>query len=161
LSEAYYNLGRYRVSFDAAVKSVELARSHGDADYLPSALLRKANAESKLGQQDAALADAQECLRVIEEKRAHLVPRDFMKRGFSEGNKYACDVTIRLLSEARQYDRAMEVAEQARSRAFLDLLATRQIQGARGEALSSLRQLRTQLAEQGHDPGSSEQWTGA
>jgi len=161
LSEAYYNLGRFRASFDAAVKSVEVARSHGDADYLPTALLHKANAESKLGQQDAALADAQECLHVIEEKRAHLVPRDFMKRGFAEATRYAFDVTIRLLSEARQHDRAVEVAEQARSRAFLDLLATREIQGARGDALSSLRQLRTQLAEQGQDPGSSKQWTSA
>ncbi len=136
LSHAYLKLGRFQVSLEAATKSVELARSREDADYLPTALIQKANAESKLKRHQDALADAQESLRVIEEKRAHLAPADFMKRGFADATREAFEFTMRLLIEAHEPARAFEVAEEARSRAFLDLLATREIQPAHGDLRS-------------------------
>ena len=55
------------------------------------------------------------------------MPSDFMKRGFAETARDAFDVATRLLADAHQPARALETAGQARARAFLDLLATRDL----------------------------------
>ena len=171
LAGAYFNLGRFPQAREAAIKAVDLARAGGNMEHLPDLLLQKARIESKLGEQEAALADANECLRVVEQTRRHLAPSDFMKRGFAETTRDAFDVTIRLLAEAHQPARALEAAEQARARAFLDLLATRDLQGARGQAVMALREVEGTLIRQGLDPfgpgpdaaGSAlwKQWTSA
>jgi CHAT domain-containing protein/tetratricopeptide (TPR) repeat protein len=138
LAIAYMHLGRNVQAKEAANKAVEVARARGHIDFLPKALLDRALAESLLGERIEAIADAQDTLRVIEQMRSHLVPTDFMKRGFTEATLGAFNLTIRLLSDAHQSGQALEVAEQARSRAFLDLLATRDLQGARGQGSPAL-----------------------
>ena len=171
LADAYFNLGQFPQAREAVVRAVDLARAGGNLEHLPGLLLQKALVESKLGGQEAALADANECLRVVEQTRRHLAPSDFMKRGFAEITREAFDVTVRLLAEAHQPARALEAAEQARGRAFLDLLATRDLQGARGEAVTTLREIEGRLVGQGVDPfghgpdaaaaGLWKQWTSA
>ncbi|HWX41163.1 MAG TPA: tetratricopeptide repeat protein, partial [Blastocatellia bacterium] len=83
LSIARFHLGQFAESLDAARKSVEASRTLNQTDALPGALYQKAQAEAKLGHAEAALADADDCLQTIEALRKHLVPSDFMKRGFA------------------------------------------------------------------------------
>jgi CHAT domain-containing protein/tetratricopeptide (TPR) repeat protein len=149
LAAAYFRMGRFEESREARTKAVELARARGNNVELPSLLLAKASVEERLGEREAALADAQECLRKIEQLRAHLVPGDFMKQGFAEMTQGAFDATIQMLADAQRPERAMEVAEEARSRAFLDLLATRDVQGSRGDALTRLRRVQGKLLAKG------------
>jgi CHAT domain-containing protein len=73
------------------------------------------------------LSDAQESTRIIEEMRARLVPLDFMKRGFSERNQEIYGLTISLMQAPGDEGGSLVVSEQARSRAFLDLLASRSL----------------------------------
>jgi len=127
LALAYQNLGQYQQALAAASKSVEEARAHKNEQLLSEPLMTKAHAEEKLGQSEAALGDVREALKVIEDLRAHLVPSDFMKRGFAEKTQEAFDYSVELLEGMNRPEQAVAVAEQARSRAFLDLLASHQI----------------------------------
>jgi CHAT domain-containing protein/tetratricopeptide (TPR) repeat protein len=143
LSEVQLNLGKLRQALAAASEAVDTARDQTDRDILPKTLYQKAQVEARLGDQNAALADAAECLQAIEELRKHLVPSDFMKRGFAAITQDLFGFSIELLARANQPGRAIEIAEQARSRAFLDLLATRDVQIAAGkEPLASLDKAR-------------------
>jgi CHAT domain-containing protein/tetratricopeptide (TPR) repeat protein len=152
LAAGYFHLGRFQESVNAASKAIELATAQKNVDPLPQSLVWKASAEDKMGDHDAALADARECLRTIERERAHLVPSDFMKRGFSEVTQRAFDLYVRLLEQAHEAVQALEVGEEARARAFLDLLATRNVEGPPGEQLASLREAEDRLEAQGVDP---------
>lgn len=147
LGVAYARLQRYQEAADAQSKAIEIARSSNDWDALPGALLERTADEEKLGKQTEALADAQETLRVYEEIRTHLVPTDFMKRGYSESTQAAYRLYVRLLENAGQPGHALEVAEDARARAFLDLLATRdlQVKAASQAQLASLRKAEAPL----------------
>jgi CHAT domain-containing protein/tetratricopeptide (TPR) repeat protein len=141
LGVAYVHLGRFQLAAATESKAIEIARSDMNWQVLPGALLERSGAEEKLGKRDEALADVHEALNVIEGIRTHLVANDFMKRGFSETGQIAYRVSVRLLEQAGQPGRALEVAEEARARAFLDLLATRdlQLKGASQQQLASLR----------------------
>jgi len=154
LSTAYFHLGRFQQSFEAAASGLEIARSQHNMDLVPGALLWKARIELKLGQQAAAEVDAEALLRTTEELRKHLVPSDFMKRGFSARAQDGFQFIIDLLTDTHQAGRALEVAEQARSRAFLDLLATRdlEVNAANRQQLAALRELHSDLRAQGVDP---------
>jgi tetratricopeptide (TPR) repeat protein len=73
-----------------------------------------------------ALADTREALRAIEQLRERLVPNDFMKRGFADQYPRLYASAIELLHQSGRAAEALETAEQARARAFLDLLAARE-----------------------------------
>jgi Uncharacterized protein conserved in bacteria len=75
------------------------------------------------GSLDAALADAQHSLAIIEEIRSHLVPEDAHKRGYNEASIQSYETTIAILARLNRYPEALEVTEQSRGRAFLDLLS--------------------------------------
>ena len=154
LSIARFHLGDFQQSVEGAAKSVEGFRAMKESGDLPQALYQKARAEAKVGDGKAALADAGECVRAVEELRKHLVTSDFMKRGFAGITQNAFGFSIELLMRDHQSARALEVAEQARSRAFLDLLASRDVQASpsREQQLASLRKLKDQLEVHGVDP---------
>jgi CHAT domain-containing protein/tetratricopeptide (TPR) repeat protein len=149
LGEAYSRLGRFQLAAETESKAIAIAQAAKNWQVLPGAFLVRAGDEDKLGKRVEALADAQEALHVIEGVRAHLVANDFMKRGFSETGQLAYSECVRLLEQAGQSGHALEVAEEARARAFLDLLATRdlQLKAASQEQLASLRK------GQGESPG--------
>jgi len=128
LAKAYDRLGEYDRVLAAATKSVEEARAHKNEQLLSEPLMLKAHAEEKLDQYELALGDVQDALKVIEGLRARLVPTDFMKRGFADKTQVAFAYSVELLHSMHQPQRALEVAEEARSRAFLDLLAARGMQ---------------------------------
>ncbi len=156
LADAYLGLGRYARALETAEKAVEFAYKTGNIELLFHPLQLRARAKAKLGQISDALANTGEALRVIEQLRARLVPTDFMKRGFSDRHQELFAFAIELHQQLDQPKEALEIAEQARARAFLDLLATRQLQAKASEPseLAALRKLESELQSQG--PGSTE-----
>ena len=121
---------------------------------MADALVGRARAKEKLGQAAEALADAQEALRFFERLRARSIPTDFMRSGFSSTRQELFAFMIDLLVREGQYERALETAEHGRARAFLDLLATRELEPRRadGAQLVALRDVERGLQEDGVDP---------
>ena len=151
LSQAYYTLGKYPQALEAAEKAVARTRQKQNLEFLPRPLLRRAKAKQKLGKTAEALVDAHEALAALEQLRARLVPADFMKRGFGDHNQELFAFTIELHQELGQPKEGLEAAEQARARAFLDLLAARQLQQKTVEpaGLVALRKLENELKSGG------------
>src|SRR5690606_14488686 len=72
-----------------------------------------------------ALDDHRAVLRTIEQQHASLVPSDFMKQGFGQLWTPAYSLAVRLLLRQGRPLEALETAELGRSRALLDLMASR------------------------------------
>lgn len=110
-----------------ADRSIEYASTAANRDYLVTLYYQRASINRALGRLDQALEDAREGVRRVEEIRARLVPLDFMKRGFSELHQAMFGFTLALSNQRGQPEQALQVSEQARARAFLDLLASRDL----------------------------------
>src|SRR6185369_2734306 len=123
LATVYSLMGRGADAVAAADRGVALCGD--DKINCIEAYNARSDANAVAGDRAAALEDLSRTLRSIEEVRAQLVPADFFKQGFSTYYKQAYSSAI-----ARQFDAglerdSLETAELARSRAFLDLLASR------------------------------------
>ncbi len=125
LASVYLELGRPADALAAAEKAVALC---GDSKVTCiQAYLERSNAHAGLGHRDAALDDLSLTLRTIEEMRAQLLPSDFFKQGFSSyyGPVYSSAIARQL--DAGRDREALESAELGKSRALLDLLASRSV----------------------------------
>jgi CHAT domain-containing protein/Tfp pilus assembly protein PilF len=129
LGEAYAGMRRYRAALNAANKAVTIFQQADESEHLLYSLQVRAEIRQSLGLSGEAKADMTEALRLIEQLRAHLAPNDFMKRGFAGQYQDFIAFGIDLLQRSGDHRQALEIAEQARARAFLDLLATRQTTG--------------------------------
>ncbi len=127
LAHNYLAVGTPERAIEHAHQSIKFAEQTSNRELLPALLLTRAEVYRALGRRSNALADAQASTRVIEEMRAKLVPLDFMKRGFSNRNQEVFSLTIALMHERGEDGRSLVVSEQARARAFLDLLASRSL----------------------------------
>ena len=123
---ARLKLGQPREALAAAERALELCGV--GADDCVMALRERARARAALGDDAAARADIAEALRRVEEVRARLVPTDFFKQGFTRTLESIHSVAIALNVADHADATALEIAERARSRAFLDLLAARAIE---------------------------------
>ncbi len=126
LSLAYSKMNRPRDALDAATKAVDLCKK--DESFCIDALGRRAAAHAALGNAQAALADINAALELIEGLRFQLVPTDFFKQDFNHAQSYIYSQAIALQLQEKQERQALETAELARARAFLDLLASRDVQ---------------------------------
>lgn len=90
-------------------------------------LQRRAEAHLAQGDMDAAIADVSTALDRIEEKRAKLLPSDFFKQEFVHRREAIYSLAIDLQLRQGRDREALETAELARSRAFIDLLASRDV----------------------------------
>jgi CHAT domain-containing protein len=125
LSEARFLLGQYEAAWKAANESLAIG---GDAsEFTRSALENRAQASWKLGRTQEALLDIRQLTESLEQARAKLVPSDFMKQGFSDTDRWVTTLSIHILLDGGEEREALETAERARGRAFLDLLATKNI----------------------------------
>ena len=125
LSLAYLKLARPQDAFAAASKAVD--RCAGDEDSCIDAFARRATVNAALGQPQAALADVNTALANVEAARQRLVPLDFFKQEFHHQQEDLYSLAIGLQVREKQDRLALETAELARSRAFLDLLASRDV----------------------------------
>ncbi|RPJ57723.1 MAG: tetratricopeptide repeat protein, partial [Acidobacteria bacterium] len=157
LSRAFVGLHRYEEALQAAEKAVAAASEPRRPDMLVDSLYGRALAKDKLGRAGPALADAEEALAVLEQIRARLVPIDYMKGGFGAQYQRVYSFLIGQLHRAGRHDRALEIAEQGRARAFLDLLATRDLTPRRSDhaQLVELREVERGLRTKGIDPAAS------
>jgi CHAT domain-containing protein/tetratricopeptide (TPR) repeat protein len=123
LARACLGLSRHAEALAAADRAVTLARERGVPLFAP--LETRARARQATGDVPGALADVREAIEVVERTRARLVPTDFLKQGFGERHQALFARAIDLLGRQGLAEEALVVAEQARARAFQDLLATR------------------------------------
>jgi CHAT domain-containing protein/tetratricopeptide (TPR) repeat protein len=123
LARATLGLGRLQEAEAAAEQAVALARERRQALFAP--LETRARVRQATGDVAGALADVREAIEVVERTRARLVPTDFLKQGFGERHQALFARAIDLLERQGLAEEALLVAEQARARAFQDLLATR------------------------------------
>jgi len=108
-------------------RAIEFARETANNDYLPTVYGYAAVIYKDAGRTDDALAAASEGVQIIEQIRSRLVPSDYMKRGFGDKWQEMYGATIGILQQRGEHERALTTSEQARARAFLDLLASRDL----------------------------------
>jgi CHAT domain-containing protein/tetratricopeptide (TPR) repeat protein len=129
LAGAYAGLGQ----LEEAAREADQAVALGEADDRPTSLLPALERRSRvrLARQDGpgASADAQRALALVERMRAKLPPRDFLKQGFGEMGQQMFTLAIEVGVGLGDAPGTLVAAEQARSRAFQDLLATRELVG--------------------------------
>lgn len=125
LARGYAALKMPREALAAADRAVELAPASAQAEDQYLALVARAGIHADARRDAEALADVEAALEKVEGLRERLVPDDFLKRGFGEQHRRTFDLAIGLLLRQDRALEALEVSEQARARAFLDLLATR------------------------------------
>ncbi len=121
-----YHLRHYQEAAEAATLALEHTEEIGFSDsrfYAARAL-----AYDKLGRTESSLSDIRRALAIVESNRAKLIPVDYLKRGFEEGKAGLYEAAIDLFHRAGLRAEAFEVAEKARARAFLDLVASRELQ---------------------------------
>ena len=152
LSAAYEGMGHLTAAREQADKAVELASAR--VDYMPVAMSQRAEVRELQGDFPGALEDALEVIRVTEGIRERLVPLDFMKQGFSSYYQLGYSFLVGLYLRLGKPEKALEVAELARARAFLDLLATKEVRlkAADESAVAALRRIEKELRAQGIDP---------
>ena len=126
LSLVYSKMNRHQDALAAATKAVELCK--GDEAFCSDALGRRAAAHAALGDAKSALADINAALEFLEGLRIRLVPSDFFKQDFNLTQQYIYSQAIALQVQEKQERQALETSELARARAFLDLLASRDVQ---------------------------------
>jgi CHAT domain-containing protein len=136
---------------------VALAGPGSGPDARAGALEKRARAKAALGRLADAQADALEALERLERLRARMIPTDFMKSGFSGEHGLVFSTLIDVTLRLDQPDRALEFAEHGRARAFLDLLATRELEPRPGAPpgpadLKTLRGIERSLVAKGVDP---------
>lgn len=126
LSRAYTRMSRHEEAVDAATKAVTGCEQIETACVV--AFRQRAAAHAALGETAAALSDINAALDNLEDTRARLVPSDFFKQDFHRAQESIYSQAIALQVGHKQERLALETAERARSRAFLDLLASRDVQ---------------------------------
>jgi len=87
----------------------------------------RARVERAAGAREEALRSLLASLDVIERLRLGVAPSDEAKAGYLESKLEVYAETIDLLVELGRPGQALEVSERARARAFLDLLAAREV----------------------------------
>lgn len=90
----------------------------------------QSEALERLGRHAEALDSSSSAATMVEGMRARLVPEDDAKRGFGETRRKLMSDHVARLAAAARPDDALEAAERARARAFLDLLATTDLRPA-------------------------------
>jgi CHAT domain-containing protein/tetratricopeptide (TPR) repeat protein len=130
LSDAYLKQGRYPESLDAVEKAI--ARCRGPLDCIEGRAARS-RTNLALGREEAVLADNKAILADIETMHRTLAPSDAAKQDFQRTWDEVYSLTIDLHFRRREFRDALEAAELARSRAFLDLLASRERQNSPGD----------------------------
>ncbi|HUL73663.1 MAG TPA: CHAT domain-containing tetratricopeptide repeat protein, partial [Vicinamibacterales bacterium] len=92
-----------------------------------------------LGNDAAAVADHDAALRELEDLHAHLAADDFLKQGFEDLWAPSYSLAIELHFRRGDVREALETAERARSRALLDLLASRETRASHASPVLTTR----------------------
>ncbi len=107
-------------------RAIALARAQANDQVLWTVAWDRGTIERALGRREEALASWRESLEAIEHLRSRVVVSDEARTGFLEGKQAVYADAIDLLMELGRVEEALELAERARARAFLDLLGGRE-----------------------------------
>ena len=118
----YHQLGREREADETMATAESVCRTLGDQSELGQTLIDRSAIKLKLGEPAAALPFAREAQGILENTLAHMEPNDANKQSYSAKVAEVYDLLIEILMKEKRYDEALSASEQARSRAFLDLL---------------------------------------
>jgi CHAT domain-containing protein/tetratricopeptide (TPR) repeat protein len=127
LTRAYLGLNapqRALTSAERAVAAADAGKS--DPRDRVTALAARASALAALGRYEDASADLKVAVDAVESIRFNTLRDDYLTRGFWQADQWLFSSSISLLQKQSRSKEALEVAEQARARAFLDLLADRE-----------------------------------
>jgi CHAT domain-containing protein/tetratricopeptide (TPR) repeat protein len=133
LAAADRALGRLQDALTEARQGMDHCAAASPIDCA-NAQLERASIELALGDEAAALADQQAVLQKVEDLHQTLAASDFLKQGFERLWTPTYSLAIDLLSRRGDARAALETAELGRSRALLDLLASRQLGAPPGAA---------------------------
>jgi CHAT domain-containing protein/tetratricopeptide (TPR) repeat protein len=126
LADADRQLGRSEDSLREADESLKTCAA-GERIQCVFAHIERANTNLALGHDQAALEDQQTALHLIEDSQSKLASQDFLKQGFDRFWQPSYTVAVELELRAGKIKEALETAERGRSRALLDLLASRDL----------------------------------
>jgi tetratricopeptide (TPR) repeat protein len=131
LSRADAGLGRFDEAASAADRAVALGEALARPPDLSWALQTRARLRLSRADVTGARADIERAIALLERMRATLPPRDLLKQGFADTLRDVFTLAIDLDVTRRDPAAALVMAEQARARAFQDLLATRELSSSR------------------------------
>jgi CHAT domain-containing protein len=134
LAQATLGLGRVPEALGHAEAAVARSRAVGDPYALVHALDTRARCVAAAGRVPDALRDAREAISVLEGMRSSLAAQDAARQEFADGYLRIYTTAVSVLRRAGHDLEALEVTERARARAFLDLLATRDVAPGPSEA---------------------------
>lgn len=127
LARAHLRLNQRSAALAEAEEAVAAARVVGDPEKVAHSLGVRAQSHLALGHVEAAYRDNAEALEVVEQMRANLAPEDRFRQNFSDTIGTLFTSAIHVLTRLGRHAEALDVAERARARAFLDLLASRDV----------------------------------
>ena len=151
LSRAYRGAQQDDRALECANKSVNLLRKADSPELLYVALQERADVYADLKRYPEALTDTEDAIHAVEQVRSKLVPADYLKQGYARRTQDLFASAIQLHERLGQHPEAMITAEEARARAFLDLLATRSVEqsNAQGSASAASIHAPADLSPQG------------
>jgi CHAT domain-containing protein/tetratricopeptide (TPR) repeat protein len=144
LADVYRAMGRLDAAITTADKAIELCSSAREDNFCVHALNTRAEVHLALGNRAGALADLNAALAMLERIRARLVPQDFFRQNFGRSLQATYSRTIEMQITDGDVGKALETAELARSRAFIDLLAGRDVamqEGAKSAPAATIADL--------------------
>lgn len=127
LGRVYALLGDAQRALACGQQAIEDSRRTGNEGMRWVADYRMGVIQRQLGLREQALLSLRESLAAIEDLRAGVTPDDEAKSGCPEDKQIVYAETVDLLIELGRVQEAMELAERARARAFLDLLRAREL----------------------------------
>jgi CHAT domain-containing protein/tetratricopeptide (TPR) repeat protein len=123
LADAYLAMDRFRDAESEETRAIAACEKAAKKDDLSIDYATRAKIRMNIGKLDDSLSDIRRSKSLIEEIRADLAPEDAYKQGYSQRNMDIFDTIIAILTQMNRNEEALETAEQARGRAFLDLLS--------------------------------------
>lgn len=148
-----------------AVEAGRQARAAADATGNPEMRWSAAHGHGRilrrLGRREEALVSILDAVAIIEGMRVDLLPSDAAKSGFFEKRQVVFEDAAALLVDLGRPERALEIAERARSRAFLDLLGSTERDGTASETEPSADEPSPPTPRtRGRTPGDAERGSG-
>ncbi len=138
LGRVYALLGGAKKALSCGQQAIEDSMRTGNEGMRWVAAYRMAVIQRQLGMREQALLSLRESLTVIEELRTGVSPDDEAKAGFLEDKQIVFAETIDLLIELGRAQEALDLAERARARAFLDLLRAKELHVSPREAMAAV-----------------------
>ncbi len=124
LADLYIQLKQPNEAEQAITQSIDACERDQSRRSLAEGLETRAKIRAGSGSLEDALADARRSLSLIEEISADVVPEDAHRRGFNQATLQTYETTIAILASLNRYPEALEITEQSRARAFIDLLSS-------------------------------------